>query len=393
MKNFLFSRLLQAPSRSFFLFGPRSVGKSHWLKAHFPHAIFFDLLDHRLFLEFSKNPENLEARIEAQVRQDWICLDEIQKIPTLLDEVHRLIEKKNYRFVLSGSSARKLKRGGADLLAGRAVTRHMESLSFPEMGEEFHLKKILEWGSLPLVVLNSQDAADILSAYVHTYLKEEIKEEGLVRKTEPFIRFLEIAGLMNGKQLNRENIARDAKIPRSTVDTYFSILEDTLVGHFLPAFRPEIKVREQVHPKFFWFDAGVARGAAGLLHDPADSTWLGHALETFIFHELRIYNQTSQKHRKIFFYRTGSGSEIDFVIETQKRTTQNKTKVICIEVKNSSKWQHHWEKPMRSLAESSSLKVEKMLGIYRGTESYHFEGLDVLPVEIFLKKLFAGEVF
>ena len=200
-----------------------------------------------------------------------------------MDEVHRLIESKGYRFALSGSSARKLKKGRANLLAGRAVTKHMEFLSFYELKDFFELKRVLNWGTLPLVVLNTGQASDILSAYVHTYIKEEIKEEGIVRRTEPFIRFLEIAGIMNGQQVNKENIARDSKVPRGTVDTYFSILEDTLLGGFLPAFRPEAKVREQTHPKFYWFDAGAARGAGGLLYEPLDSLWFGRSLETFIF--------------------------------------------------------------------------------------------------------------
>lgn len=388
-----YQRLLQPTSRSFFLFGPRSVGKSYWLKRHYPDAIWFDLLETRLYLELSRDPQILEAKIGPQAPNTWVCIDEVQRVPGILNEVHRLIEKKKWRFALSGSSARKLKRGGANLLAGRAVTKHMEGLVAKEMGGQFHLSQALNWGTLPLVALNPDAATETLDAYVHTYIREEIREEGLVRKTEPFLRFLEIAALLNGQQVNKENIARDAKVPRSTVDVYFSILEDTLLGNFLPAYRPEAKVREQAHPKFYWFDNGVARAAANLLHDPPDSQWLGHALETLIFHELRVYNHTQSKHRPLYFYRTGAGNEIDFLIETKKRTTSTKASLVAIEVKHSHRWQRKWEAPMRSLAESKKVKVERMFGVYQGKDAYHFDGIDILPVEVFLEKLYEGGVF
>ncbi len=389
----LSKRILVPPNHSFFLFGPRSVGKSFWLKRQLAKALSFDLLEHKTYLELSRDPGILEARIGDQPPGTWICLDEIQKIPTLLDEVHRLIENREYRFALSGSSARKLKRGGANLLAGRAITKKMEGFCFAEMEDSFDLKKILQWGSLPLIVTNPTQAQDILNAYIHTYVKEEIREEGLVRAVEPFVRFLQVAGLMNGQQLNRENVARDAHVPRSTVDVYFSILEDTLLGHFLPTYQPQAKVREQSHPKFYWFDVGVARGAAGLLFDAPDPLWLGNSLETFIFHELRVYNHVYSKNRMISFYRSGAGSEIDFVIETKKRTMQSKPHLICLEVKHATRWKREWEAPMRSLSSSEKVAVDSMYGIYVGQEEYHFDGLNVLPVEVFLKKLYQGKIF
>ena len=387
-----FSRNLQLPQESFFLFGPRSVGKSHWLRTNVPQAPYFDLLNHRLALELSRDPSLLSAKIGEAKPRTWICLDEIQKIPALLGEVHRLIEDKKYRFALSGSSARKLKRGGADLLAGRAVTRHMEALTCSEMGRAFSLEKAIQWGTLPQIVSDYRDEAllrDRLSAYVHTYIREEIKEEGLVRKTEPFLRFLEIAALMNGQELNKENIAREAHVARSTVDVYFSILEDTLLGNFLPAFRAEAKVREKAHPKFYWFDPGVARGAAARLYDPTDSAWEGRALETYIFHELRVYNQLQAKHRRLFYYQTGTGVEIDFIIEKTRRSVASPVRVVCLEVKRASRWKREWEKPTRSLAASGAVKVD---GMY-GQEALNFEGFQVLPVRRFLESLEAGEVF
>ena len=204
-----------------------------------------------------------------------------------------------WRFALCGSSARKLRRGGANLLAGRALTLAMESFSSAELGGEFDLDFALNWGLLPFVRNEPDAAADILAAYVNTYLKEELQAEGLIRNVPPFVRFLAVAGQINGQVLNVQNIAREAAVARSTVDTYFAVLTDTLVGHLLPAWRPGLKVREAAQPKFYWFDPGVARAAAGLLRDPADRLWQGTALETLIYHELRIYNEVSRKHRRL----------------------------------------------------------------------------------------------
>ena len=285
MKEKPIIRLLKPPDRSFFLFGPRGVGKTTWLKNVLSEAIYFDLLDASLFLELSQNPGHLGPMIGERTENSWIVVDEIQKIPELLDEVHRLIETKGWRFALCGSSARKLRRGGVNLLGGRAITRYLDAFSCKELKKAFDVKFSLQWGFLPYVQLDRKNAPDILNAYVNTYIKEEIKEEGIVRRLPPFLRFLTIAGQLNGQLINRRNISREATVPRSTVDVYFSILEDTLLGHFLPAYRPNLKVREQTHPKFYWFDPGVARAAAGLVFDPVDRLWMGIALENLIYHE------------------------------------------------------------------------------------------------------------
>ena len=386
-------RLLKLPERSFFLFGPRGVGKSTWLRDVLPQGRFFDLLDSSLYLELSRDPSLLEAMAGSLGEDDWVVLDEVQKIPDILDEVHRLIENRKWRFALCGSSARKLRRKGTNLLGGRALTRELSGFSQQELGDLFDLKFSLQWGFLPWVQLNRGNAADILSSYVNTYVKQEIKEEGIVRSLPPFLRFLSIAGQLNGQMINAQNISREASVPRSSVDVYFSILMDTLLGHFLPAYRPNVKVREQNHPKFYWFDPGVARAAAGMLFDPVDRLWQGTALETLVYHEIRVFNHVRNKNRAIYFYRTGSGSEIDFVIETQKAQLSSKPRVVCIEVKPAERWDRRWEQPMRSLKDGTRIRVEKMFGVYTGKRTYHFDGVEVLPAEDFFKRLHLGDVF
>lgn len=386
-------RLLSPPDRSFFLFGPRGTGKSTWLRQTMPEALYLDLLDASLSLELSVDPHRLEALATPVAPGGWIILDEVQKIPPILDEVHRLLSGRRLRFALCGSSARKLRRGGVNLLAGRAITRSMEGFSGSELGKGYDPHFSLQWGTLPFVWADARAAAHILSAYVSTYLKEEIRQEGLVRLTAPFVRFLSIAGQLNGQVVNALNISRDSGVPRSTVDTYFSILLDTLVGHFLPAWRPEAKVRERAHPKFYWFDPGVARAAAGLLRDAPDRTWLGTSLETLVYHELRVYNEVSGKMRPIFYYRTPAGVEIDFVVETGKRQAARKPRVILIEVKLAEKWDRRWGKSMVELAAHQTLHVDRMIGVYLGTRRYDFDGVVILPIVSFINELFEGSIY
>lgn len=386
-------RLLQKPDRSFFLFGPRGTGKSTWLNQVMPDVFRLDFLDTSLFLEFSRNPNLLEATAGNLPKDSWIILDEIQKIPSLLDEVHRLMESRRWRFALCGSSARKLRRGGANLLAGRALTLSMEGFSAIETEENFSLDRALHWGLLPMVHNEPEYAVDILRAYVNTYLREELQAEGLIRNVPPFLRFMAVAGQINGQMLNSQNISREASVARSTVDTYFNILTDTLVGHFLPAWRPGLKVREIAQPKFYWIDPGVARAAAGLLNDQIDRFWKGTALETIIFHELRVYNAISGRHRGIYYYRTPAGVEIDFIIETSKGQRNTPPRIVTIEVKLAEKWNRAWEKSMRNLAGNTSIRIDRMIGVYCGAKNLFFDGVHVMPVEDFIKALFAGEIF
>lgn len=386
-------RAFKIPNRTFFLLGPRGVGKSYLLRQQLKRVKTFDLLNSRLQLELARSPDLLEAMIGRIPPKSWIWIDEVQKVPALLDEVHRLIETKGWKFALSGSSARKLRREGANLLGGRALTRHLEPISYFEMAGGFNIDIVLQWGSLPLVLLDHSNAPDILEAYVQTYIREEIREEGLIRKTEPFLRFLDVAGLLNGQQLNTESVARDAQVPRKSVVSYFSILEDTLMGYYLPAYQPQVKVREQSHPKFYWFDPGVARSASGLLYQPVDATWLGFALETFVYHELRAYNSFSGKNLKLSYYRTQGGLEVDFIVELERKTPSRKSKIVCIEVKYARKWKRDMEKSIRELSHSDQIRVDRAICVYLGDTEYTFDNIEVLPLSSFLEKLFTGGIY
>jgi predicted AAA+ superfamily ATPase len=386
-------RLLKCPEVSFFLFGPRGTGKSTWLRHVLPGALFLDLLDASLFLELSRDPHRLEAMAAGLTDDSWIVLDEIQKIPSLLDEVHRLMESRRWRFALCGSSARKLRREGANLLAGRAITLNMEGFSAAELGKSFDLVSSIEWGSLPMVQRNPGQAPDVLEAYLDTHIREEIRQEGLLRNVPPFMRFIAVAGQMNGQVVNMQNIARDAGAARSTVESYFSIILDTLLGHFLPAWRAGLKVREAAHPKFYWFDPGLARTAAAQARNPLDGSVQGFALETLVYHELRVYNQVSRKYRPVHYYRTPAGVEVDFVIETSKGNTGSIPHIVAIEVKRADSWKRTWEKPLLSLGSADKVKADRLIGVYSGPRSYRFGPVEVMPFERFCELLHKGDLF
>jgi len=383
-------RLPKKEKRSFFLFGPRGVGKSTWLKDTYPESFRINLLDTSIYLQLQRNPNLLEAMIPKHLKS-YCVIDEVQKIPALLDEVHRLIEDRGISFILSGSSARKLKRSGTNLLGGRASVVNMYPFSASELKTSFNLEHALEFGLLPLVYQNKGNEKEVLEAYVHTYLKEEIKEEGLIRKVDPFLRFLEVAGQFNAQILNIQNISREASIPRSSVVSYFEILKDTMLAHRLPAYRPGALARESEHPKFYWFDPGVARASAGDLNSKVDSIAAGYLFETLVLHELKVYNEISGKKHPLYYYR--SGSEIDFVVELEKKSISRKPKVVLIECKYSKKWSPAWCKPMNNLIKTEKINVEKSCGIYIGKQKLHFGESDIFPWNDFIDALYAGKIF
>ncbi|MBI3185175.1 MAG: AAA family ATPase [Myxococcales bacterium] len=255
-------RLLKPPRQSFFLFGPRGTGKSTWVRQHFPGAKRIDLLAEGLFLELLRRPESFGDRLRALRPHTWVCVDEVQRLPSLLNDVHRFIEERDLRFALAGSSARRLRRGGVNLLAGRALRKSLYPFLPFELEGRFALEDALRAGTLP-VVLASERPDETLRAYVQSYLKEEVQAEALVRNLPGFARFLPVAALMHGQTVNVSGLARDSGVSRTTVDEYVSILEDTLLAWRLPGFEAKLRVRERKHPKLHWIDPGLVRAAKG----------------------------------------------------------------------------------------------------------------------------------
>ena len=384
-------RVLPIPKKSFMLFGPRGVGKSTWIRHQLPQALEIDLLEAKQFLPLNANPSLLQEMTRSLLAGDWVFIDEIQKVPALLDEVHSLYEKKRLHFALSGSSARKLRRGGANLLAGRALTTHMFPLTFQEYRSTASLQDALVWGSLPQVVTEPDFRQEYLYSYVQTYLREELVAEGIIRKLEPFLRALQVIGLYNGQILNVENIARESHVSRSSVDSYFGVLEDTLLGFRLYPLCPKWNAKENKHPKFYMFDVGVARACAGLLGEDLDSLWTGFSFETTIVNHVRAYNCYLQKHRDLFYYKFSDGYEVDLFIERKKKTLSSKQELVAIEIKASRHWDKRWNEPLLDLQAKSKGRIQSLVGVYQGKSRLEQSGVQIYPAEEFLLALHQGE--
>ena len=285
----MYSRIIKAPkAKSFFLFGPRGTGKTTWVKTAFPKATYIDLLEAEIFNDLLANPQRLENFIPRN-SGDWIIIDEVQRVPELLNEAHRLIEKHKYKFILTGSSARKLRRKGFNLLGGRALTYAMHPLTAIELGKAFDLEHSLAFGQLPSAYIES-DPKKYLESYVTTYLEEEIQQEGLTRNLAAFSRFLEAASFSQGSVLNISNVANECGVERKVVEHYFAILEDLLIAYRIPIFSKRAKRRMAAHPKFYFFDAGVYRTLRpnGPLDMPEQIE--GASLETLFLQELMAVN-------------------------------------------------------------------------------------------------------
>lgn len=381
----MFTRILTHYNNSFFLFGPRGTGKSTWLKEHYGKAIFYDLLNTSEALRLSRQPSLLYAEVASLKAQDWVVIDEVQKVPGILDEIHRLIENKKIRFVLSGSSARKLRKGASNLLAGRAIELHLYPLVSAEIGFQFDLYSVLQFGTLPLA-LTGTNKQDYLRTYGETYLKEEIKEEALTRNIGSFGRFLEIAARQNGQVTNVAGTSRDAEVARQTVQGYFEILKDTLIGDWLPAWKLKRATRQVVHPKFYLFDPGVARALSNRLPYPPTPEELGVLLETFILGELQAYMSYHKLYYPLFFWHSQGSVEVDFFFET-------KGGFLAIECKSSKKWDKKFNKGLSRIQDTLGKTKVKTIGIYTGERQASWNNITVLPVHDFLKMLWAGELF
>jgi len=334
----MFRRLVKIPNKSFFLFGARGTGKTTLLKNNFQteKCLFIDLLDPAEEDTFNRTPNELSNRAKAlSPKQNTVIIDEVQKAPRLLEIVHRLIEESNLRFILTGSSARKLKHGASNLLAGRAFVMHLHPLTHLELKDKFKLEAVLQWGSLPRIfhLTAKNDKEEFLRAYALTYLKEEIASEQLVRKLNPFREFLEIAAQTNGQILNYSRISDDVGVDTKTVQSYYSILEDTLTGFFLPAYHRSVRKRQRLAPKFFLFDLGLKRALDRTLQQPIlpHTYGFGAAFEHFIISEFYRLNDYFRKDWRFSYLRTKDDAEIDLVIDRPGKPC------VLIEIKSTDK--------------------------------------------------------
>lgn len=365
--------------RSLFLLGPRQTGKSTLLRQVFPDARHIDLLEADTYRELSTRPETLRQTLAP--RDTLIVIDEIQKLLTLLDEVQALIDRhRDLRFVLTGSSARKLKRGSANLLAGRAWFTRLHPLVSAELPGDTLMRR-LNVGSLPAVFDSSMLRED-LHTYVSVYLQEEIRAEGLVRSLERFSRFLEVAALTNGHLLNYASVSNDTGVPVRTVREHYQMLEDTLVGFLLPPFRQSKKRKPVATSKFYFFDVGVANSLMKRGAIEQGSELFGAALEHLVFLELRAYLDYRRIDQPLTFWRTHAGHEVDFVVGDH----------VGIEVKATARVTPADAKGLTALSEETSLAtrfIVCMETMARTTD----DGVRVLPVRTFLSELWAGQLF
>jgi predicted AAA+ superfamily ATPase len=372
-------RIYRLPSGSFFLFGLRGVGKSTWVRRELPDAYRFDLLDEGLYQELLVDPAPFAGELRRLEPGSWVVVDEVQRLPGLLNEVHRFIEERGLRFALLGSSARRLRAAGVNLLGGRALWREMFPLTPGELGDDFDLEQILEVGALPLV-LGSDSPRETLRAYVQLYLREEIKGEALVRNLPGFARFLPVAGLFHGQVLNVAGIARDAGVARTTVDGYLGILEDTLLARRLPAYEARLRVRERKHPKLYWVDPGVVRAAKGVGGQVSPEE-AGPLFEGWVHTVLRTYMAERDLAEEIAYWAPvqSPGIEVDFLL-------RRGAELCALEVKAARRVHPGQMAGLRAIAELPG--VRRRVLVHRGTRPTRTEdGIDAWPVETFLDAL------
>lgn len=377
MKNY--PRLLRLPKSNFFLLGMRGVGKSTFIRQAFKTAKMINLLDESLYQLYLSRPGAFAEDVSLVRPGHWVVLDEVQRLPQLLNEVHRLIEEKKIKFALLGSSARKLRRAGVNLLGGRAVQKWMHPLLPEELGDDFSLDTVLRYGSIPLI-WNSKNPKEQLSAYLQLYLKEEIQAEAIVRNLPGFARFLPVAALFHAQVINVEAIGRDCGVARSTVEGYLQILEDTLIAFQIPAYENKLRVRQRAHPKLYWCDSGIVRAAKRQLEGLAIEE-RGALFEGFIAQTLKACRELGRfECDQISYWSAGKNSvEVDFVIRKGKE-------LIAIEAKSGIDPGKKWFAGL--LALKDSVKLKRSILVYAGKRKYrHASGVEVLPVQDFMQEI------
>jgi predicted AAA+ superfamily ATPase len=371
-------RVLDLPAllaqKSYFLFGPRQTGKTFLIRHSLINARVYDLLDTSIYLALSRDPGRIGQELTAHDR--IVVIDEIQRLPHLLNEVHRLIETQGVHFLLTGSSARKLRRGGVNLLGGRARTKYLRPLTYRELGDRFDLRRAIERGLLPSIYFSDDARAD-LEAYAGLYLQQEIVAEGATRNIPAFSRFLKAAAFCNGTIVNFTNVANDAQVARTTIYEYFEILKDTLILHELPAWRKTKKRKPLASSKYYFFDVGVVSSLQGRAFRPSTPEF-GEAFETYLMHELASYSDYISGD-PISYWRSTTGFEVDFIIGDHT----------AVEVKAKESISQQDMKSLRALAEEKRLK--RYLCVCLEPRARRVEGILVIPFKEFLEALWNGE--
>ena len=381
----MFTRSLRLPAagtETFFLWGPRQTGKTTLLRQAYPDAVWLDLLKADEFRRYLDRPELLRQELAARPAGQ-VVIDEIQKVPHLLDEVHWLIENTATCFALCGSSARKVKRGAANLLGGRAIRYELFGLTAHEIGREFDLVRMLNHGYLPRIY-TSERPARLLGAYIADYLKEEIAAEGLVRSLPAFSRFLDVAALSDADLVNFSNIARDCGVSSHTVSSYFEILEDTLLGRWLPAYTKLPKRRVIAAPKFYFADVGVVNQLCrrGTLQPGGEL--FGKAFENWVFHELSAAAARNEHDIPLSYWRLASGIEVDFVIGAMQA---------AIEVKASARITGDDLRGLHQLAVDQPRVLRRLVVCLETKPRRTDEGIEILPAAEFVAELASGKLF
>jgi len=382
----MFKRALNLPSpgtTTFFLWGPRQTGKTTLLRGKYPEALWVDLLKADEFRRYLQNPELLREALAARDPIRQVVIDEIQKVPQLLDEVHWLHENRGIRFALCGSSARKVKRGQANLLGGRALRYELHGLTAGEIGGDFDLNRLLNHGYLPSIY-QSENPRSLLNSYVADYLKEEVAAEGLVRNLPVYSEFLNMAALADTELVNFSTIARDCGVSSHTIKGYFQILEDTLLGRWLPAYTRRPKRRVIAAPKFYFGDVGVVNHLARRGDLQPGAELYGKAFENWVFHELCARNSYSNAFAKLAYWRLPSGIEVDFIVNDMQ---------LAIEAKAAAKVTQDHLKGLREVARDHRGIKQRMIVCLERTSRRTDDGIWILSANEFTNRLIRGDFF
>ena len=377
-----YTRSLKPKKHSFFLLGPRGTGKSTWINIHYKGAKVINLLDEELYQNYLADISLFYHSVKTLKPHSWVVVDEIQRLPQLLNEVHRLMEEQKLKFVLTGSSARKLRRKGVNLLGGRAYRHFMYPFTPKELGKDFTLNSILQYGSIPLVQMQ-KDKKNALISYVQMYLKEEIREEALVRNLSGFVRCLPVLALYHGQVINISSTARDAGVTRSTIKGFIEILEDTLLLNVLPAFEAKLRVRERKHPKIYWVDPGLVRACKKQL-GPLSIEEKGSLFEGFVYMCLKVKMEYENFCDEIYYWSSARGTtncEVDFLLKRGKEFT-------AIEVKTTKKVRSEDLKGLKAIAELKGVK--QRLLVYLGHIRLKKEGVEIVPFSVFCEEFLSS---